>query len=283
MTRLPWIGVLFILVVSWFPPAAGAAPGRISFRIYGGGAYVSGGDLNDGLQGWADFWKANYAYQGSPYKAGAYKPVHVGFDFGGEVVFSITSRLGIGLGAEFLRAKQTTNMTFQPDIDWTFSGEPSVVPVKLSIFYGLPAGKSFRVVLQAGLGYYFAQARLESHRKPPRLIDYVIDSSAKGLGYHGGLGLEWDLSPRFALFIEAAGRYAPISGFTGKTTVTDSSGTGSWDGKLYYFGASASYIQSYNYIDLLAGEPGGAGLKFKREAKVDFSGLAARLGIAVRL
>ena len=124
MKRFAWIGALFILVTACLPPAAEASPGRIEFRFYGGGAYIAGGDLNDGLQGWADYWKARYPYLGHPYKTGANRSVHYGFDLGGDIVFQITPRLGIGLGAELLRAKRTTNMTFQPDIDWSYFGEP---------------------------------------------------------------------------------------------------------------------------------------------------------------
>jgi len=275
------LGILLVLFFAFLPKTAEA--GRLSFRVYGGGSYLLGGDLNDGLQGWADFWKANYPYIGHPYKAGTYNPVHLGINIGGDVIFKISPRFGVGLGTEFLMAKRTTNMTFQPDIDWDYFGKPSAIPIKVSGYYYLPAGNRLKVVLHAGLGYYLAKARLESHVKPPNDIDYVIDSSASGIGFHGGVGLEWELSTRLSLFVEGAGRYASFSGFEGTTTVTDSSGSGSWKGKLYYFGATKSYIENYNYIDLLGGEPGGSGLKFKREAKVDFSGFSLRLGAVVRL
>jgi len=275
---------LAVLIVLFFAflPGTGEA-GSISFRLYGGGNYLRGGDLNDGLHGWADFWKANYPYIGHPYKTGTYNSVHLGFDCGGDVIYQISSRFGIGLGTEYLMAKRTTNMTFQPDIDWDYFGKPSAIPIKLSGYYYLPAGNRFKVILHAGLGYYFAKARLESHVKPPNELGYVIDSSASGIGFHGGIGLEWELSSRLSLFVEGAGRYASFSGFEGTTTVTDKSGSGSWNGTLYYWTASKSYIQNYNYIDLLSGEPSNAGFNSYRQAKVDFSGFALRLGAVVRL
>lgn len=283
MKNKSFVIFLLILTSACLPLKAEGKTFPISFRLYGGASFIGGGDLNDGLQGWADYWKANYPHIGHPYIAGAYNPVHLGVDLGIDVLYQISPRVSVGLGAEFLMAKRTTNMTFQPDIDWAYFGQPSAVPIKLSGFYFLPAGNRLKVVLHAGLGYYLAKARLESHVKPPNAIDYVIDSSAAGIGFHGGVGLEWEFSSHLSLLIEGAGRYASISGFEGTTTVTDSSGSGSWDGKLYYFGASRSYAADYNYIDLLAGEPGGSWLKFKRDAKVDFSGFALRLGIIVRL
>ena len=92
--------------------------------------------------------------------------------------------------------------------------------------------------------------------------------------------MEWELFPKFCLLIEAAGRYAVLSGFEGKVTMV---GLGGWNGKLYYWGATASFLDKFNYIDLLLGAPEGTGFLFVREAKIDFGGFSLRAGFVIKL
>jgi len=269
--------VPLLLLFVFLPKALDASV--LTIRLYGGGTYLQGGDINSGMKGWADYYKAYYGTYGYPQQTGSFAPVHLGFDAGGDIIFHLTTRFGIGLGAEYLMATKSSTLAFQStasSFTMRFVGIPSAIPAKLSLFYFLPLGNRVRVSLHAGAGYYSASARLESHSS----IDYIIDSSAKGIGYHGGLGLEWELFPKFCLLIEAAGRYASLSGFEGDVTMV---GLGGWKGKLYYWGATASFLDKFNYIDLLIGAPGGTGFLFVREAKIDFSGFSLRAGFVIKL
>jgi hypothetical protein len=253
----------------------------LTFRFYGGGSYLQGGDLNDGMKGWTDYWKANYLLQGYPTQAGSFSPVHYGYEFGGDIIIHLTARFGIGLGTELVQASKSSVLTFQSSsttLTWTIVGKLSALPVKASLFYVLPLGSGAAISFHAGVGYYSAKARLESHMKTSDETSYLIDSSAKGLGYHAGLGLELKLFPKVFLLIEGAGRYLVLSGFEGSVTMSPSGG---WKGKLFYWGASNSYLASYNYIDLVGGAPGG--VTFVREAKIDYSGLSLRVGLVVKL
>jgi len=278
MDRKRGFGLWLVLLFALLPMTVEA--GTISFRLHGGVSYLRGGDLNDGLQGWADYWIAEYNAYGHPYQTGAFNPIHLGGNFGGDVIFQVTPRMGIGLGTEYLMAKRTSTLTFQGGVTWDYFGKPAAVPAKLSVFYFLPAGKAFQVVFHAGLGYYWAKARLESHTKSASPMDYIIDSSASGIGFHGGVGLEWTLSSHLSFLIEGAGRYASFSGFEGTTTIV---GSGGWSGKLYYCGSSAPVLAHFNYIDLLASPPSGPGFSFTREAKIDFSGFGLRVGAVVKI
>ena len=270
-------GVLFLLLSVFLPKAMNAAV--LTIRFYGGGTYLQGGDLNSGMKGWADYYKALYRTYGYPQQSGSFAPVHLGFEAGGDIIFHLTTRLGIGLGGEYLKATKTSTLAFQStssNFTMTFIGEPSAIPAKLSLFYFLPLGKRVTVSLHAGAGYYSAKARLIARTN----FDYIIDSSAKGIGYHGGLGLEWKLFSKFYFLIEGAARYAVLSGFEGKVTMV---GLGGWNGKLYYWGATASFLDKFNYIDLLGGAPGGTAIAFVREAKIDFSGFSLRAGFVIKL
>lgn len=71
-------GVLLLLLFVFLPKAMNAAV--LTIRLYGGGTYLQGGDLNSGMKGWADYWKAYYKLQGYLQQTGSFVPVHLGFN-----------------------------------------------------------------------------------------------------------------------------------------------------------------------------------------------------------
>ena len=277
-SRLVAMTVVFCLLL--IPSVLSA--GSFSFRLYGGGNYLSGGDLNKGLQGWADYWTARRIDEGYALQSGSFNPVHLGLGAGGDILFHLTPRLAVGIGTEYIAASKSTSFAFQApleSIDWEYVGKPSAVPVKLSVFYFLPLGDRMKVGIHAGAGYYWADARIESDTTGSEEINYLIESKAKGIGFHGGIALEMKLLSNISVFIEAAGRYLSLSGFTGSVTIDE--GAGSWDGTLHYWEATTSFISRYGYIDLLGGPPSGSSIFLSRDAKIDFSGASLRIGVVI--
>ncbi len=263
------------------PAAANAS--LFSFCVYGGGAYLAGGDLNKGLQGWADYWKAARNYQGYTKQTGSFNPVHLGPNAGADVIFYLSPNWGVGIGTEYLVASKKSNFTFQSatqTLNWEYLGKLSALPVKVSVFYILPLSDRLTLGFHAGAGYYWANARLESRQDINPNIEYIIDSSAKGVGYHGGISLEMKLCSGVNLLFEAAGRYAALSGFTGTVTIT---GAGGWEGTLRYWEDKTTYLDHYGYIDLTTDPPSGPTFKLVRDAKIDFSGVSLRAGIVIRI
>jgi len=269
---------LFLMIALLLLPSAMNA-GQLSFRLYGGGNYLAGGDLNLGLQGWEDFYTALRTYIGYPDKTGSAKPVHLGFNLGGDVLFHLTPNWAVGIGTEILSAKKTSNISFGSPADtwdWEFYGKPSAIPIKLSAFYFSPLSDKWAIQFHAGLGYYFAKTMLNSRTVGSESDVYIIDSKAEGFGFHGGVGLEMKLSSNLSLLVEAAGRYASISGFTGSVTYREQFG---WDGTLRYWEAKTSYSDWYGYIDLTGAAPTGENVRTSRDAKIDFSGFSLRIGV----
>lgn len=267
--------LLFLMLVA--PLATAASP--LKLRIFGGGDYLQGGDLNRGLQGWTDYWKANLNAQGYTQQTGSFNPVHLGLNVGGDVILLLSPHWGLGLGTEYIMATKSSALTFQSTtkvINWDILGKAQALPAKLSLFYFIPLTDSLTITFHAGAGYYSAKTRLGSKQES----DYIIDANGTGIGYHGGIGLEIKFFTGASLFIEGAGRYATLSGFEGNVTID---GDHAWDGKLYYWEAKHTYIDNYGYIDLLMGAPGGSAFKFVRDAEIDFSGFSLRAGIAIRL
>jgi hypothetical protein len=100
-----------VLALFVFLPMDAKAAG-LTIRLYSGGNYLQGGDLNGGLNGWTDYWKASYRESGYPNQAGSFNPVHFGFLGGGDLIFQLSPRFGIGLGAEYFRGVEI----FNPDL-----------------------------------------------------------------------------------------------------------------------------------------------------------------------
>ncbi|MCX6558201.1 MAG: hypothetical protein NTW95_12365 [Candidatus Aminicenantes bacterium] len=281
MNKKTFVGLTLLSLLLIAPLKMEAS--AFKFRIFGGGIYLQGGDLNSGLQGWTDYWKAYRNLQGYTQQTGSFNPVHFGLNVGGDVILQLSPHWGLGVGTEYIMATKSSVFAFQSltkQINWNILGKVQAVPAKLSVFYFMPVKDSLTIVIHAGAGYYSAKTRLESLTDVDPNMEYIIDASAQGTGFHGGLGLELKLSTGVHFFIEGVGRYASLSGFKGKTSIT---GDGSWDGKLYYWEATKSFIDNYGYIDLLVSPPTVPSVNFVREAKIDFSGLSLRAGIVVIL
>lgn len=76
-----------------------------------------------------------YAADGGFATTGGYKPMHGGYDFGGDVIYQIAPWIGIGAGAGCLRSPRSSTMTTMVGTESLIvTGKPvvSAVPVRLA-------------------------------------------------------------------------------------------------------------------------------------------------------
>lgn len=259
---------------------------ELDLKLFGGYNYLWGGDLNTGTEGFTNFWLDLVRAAGWSV-GGTYKPAHFGFSFGGDLIFLLSPTLGIAFGAEYLQASPETNFSLTHASD---SGniivEPnaSAVPLKVSLYVSIPSGTGFRTTLHVGAGYYLAKmssrVRLEEGGD---FIQWENTASANGFGFHGGLGFEFELSPAAALFLEARGRYAKFGGFDGDMVLSDTSGSVTESGKLYYWEEQGITAQFYPVLMVADTEPTPTSYRRNiREGKVDFSGAGVVGGLVIR-
>ena len=289
MNRKNIIGRIVCLVSVVAFVLTGTASGQglsLKVRLYGGMNYLSGGDLNDGLEGMMKYegdWAQTLGYTFS----GQFNGAHGGPTFGGDFILQITPLFGIGLGTGYLGASRESKFTLTTPVmnaTETITPDLHAVPLKLSFFLSFPSG-AITVSLHAGLGYYIATASGNWRRDE---IDgwtnnhYEVESKG-GIGFHGGLGLEFNISSHFAVFLEAQGQYASLSGFEATYLFTSSFGaTATTSGKLYYIEGDLLDGQYYPWLILETTPPSGPGYRTVREAKVDFSGGEIVAGIVVK-
>lgn len=252
------------------------ASSRLSFRITGGLNWLDGGDLNAGAEGVFDFYEYFAALLGVSHE-GDFSPARLGMNFGGELVFMITPRVGVGLGAGMLSAVKN------PAMEWTDGGDrgemryrikASAVPIRLSFHYVIPASSRMNVFLNAGLGAYPAKVEYSviwtEDGSPTG--SFGLDASKLGMGFHGGMGLECALTTIFGIVAELAGRYSSFAGFDAE--VTD----GTESGQLYYL-ESDFLSRTFATLAISDTKPPGSNV---REAKISFTGFSVTAGFFIR-
>lgn len=260
--------------------AGPAGAGRISLLLFGGGSLAAGGDLNTGAQGLADFYAAAIGVAGDTRVA----PAKLSLLFGGELAFPIATGLFITAGAEFQQTSKETLVSYARSASTDkFTARPGfqALPLKLGMaFYPIEY-----IYVRLGVSYYLAKASyFYRYEHDKAWQEWQGDATGQGLGFWGGLGLEWALNGTLAFVFEATGQFASITGFSGTGTLLDSSsaGTVTEQGKLYAFDSRTSNQTSYPVVFIRNKVPAEAGVENVREATVDFSGISIRTGFKIK-
>jgi hypothetical protein len=256
-------------------------PPTWAITISAGGQYAGGGDLNKGAVGLADYYGAAYGVEGGK----DVKPPHFGLIYGGEVAVSLTSQLSVSVGVDYFRTSQESLVTFQgqTSVD-TLTIKPmfQAIPVRVGLVY-YPFSNFYA---KLGFAYYFAKCGYTyRYEQDTSWKENSGDASANGLGLWGGLGYEFALSETFSLVLEVQGQYAPVKGFNGQDTSETSETTEPIvdQGKLYAYDVKLPGSPGYPLVIISSRRPSSdAYVENEREAKVDFSGAALRLGLKVR-
>ena len=276
-----------VLLSTLSPPG----PSRgISFglRLFGGMNYLAPGDVNEAIEEGLSSAYTDMAKLAGISVEGETKPINLGYDFGGDIIVNFTPRVGIGIGAGYIKGKKTSEIGFSNGGELTLTNKPemSAVPIRLGVFYTLPMNEMINVSFNAGGGLYLAKYsynfRLEEETGG-EWTEYNDEASANGIGFHGGIGLEFNFSPNIAFVLEGRGRYAKIGGFEGTNKFEDSGGySREEEGTLYYWKESMAPLGKYTFLFCQKDEPSYATASDVREGKVDFSGFTLSAGIKIK-
>jgi hypothetical protein len=269
----------------------GAYPSRFSLRLYGGFSRIGAADLNEGMDGYYELIEL-YEALGSGTVTGGYTPLKNGYNFGGDFIYQITPTIGIGVGAGYLRTSADSLATFSDieSIDLPATATLSAVPIRLGVFLSFPLGGNLNLTADAGAAYYAALKFDATQRIEFDAEDWMEmslsaqRSSFANLGFQGGLGLEYMVSPKMGFFVEALGRYARFKNFeTATGTNLDSGGfSDSTEGKIY-LGAKSFPDGSYSLFTVEEEPPVSdpPNLVYT-EPKIDLSGFSLQAGIRIR-
>jgi opacity protein-like surface antigen len=285
-------------------PGLALADIKVNLKLQGGWAYLTAGDVNPGTQAFFDWGKIYFAPPSGGLIEGDYEAIHTGYEFGGDLIFELNRNIGIGLGAGYLQMSSKPWDSMMVIIHVPTNGGPvygfttdtklNAIPIRMGLFLSLPMSKKFDFAAHAGLSYYLqaeyhadwyvsAMTQVES---PGQHLSTSAGKRKNGLGFHGGLGIEYRPTRRVGVFVEAQGRYARFRGLEG-TSISEPSDWGgilpsfSERGKLYY--ESVPMLPNApRLIMVQSSPPAGPGAE-PRQAVVDFSGVSLQAGIRIRL
>ena len=252
----------------------------LSVKLSGGLNYFFGGDITKGTEGLydsnADFLSsAGYSLESKT------ESFHNAVDISGDIIFNFTPQIGIGLGAGYISASETNTLTVSGAgllglEQLRSTPKITAVPIRLGLYFSLPIHRLFAVSFNCGAALYLTKYSLTLDKDWTNLNSIYHKTSAKGLGFHGGISFEINLTHRAVFFIEGRGRYAKVSNFKGKETDRVFAG---WkyvdsveEGVLYYL-----EDDNYPYLTILEEEP--SGYKIIRKGVFDLSGFSFRSGI----
>lgn len=265
---------------------------KISLKLRGGWNIFSGADLDPGSGGLYDQAVDDLSSRGLTIIRNEKKSNHSGFEAGGDLIYSITPRFGIGIGAGSVHTKRESFMFYgEQDISDDYLRATPLFEtrsLRLGAFTTFPLSSLLAISVNGGPALYFAEYKfsmrittyeLEMAYYNLFLKEFYQEAKARRLGFEGGIGFEFTANPFTVFFLEAVGRYGKISGFKGreKTSFYQDGGlrTSAEEGDLYFVQTERSPI-----LDIINGEPSGA--LSARKATFNVSGVSFFAGLKLR-
>jgi len=261
------------------PASLKASFSRFNLFLSGGGNFISGGDLNEGSQGLADYYSDYLGIQGK----GDIKPLNLSYMFGAEISFSLSNVFSVGIGADYFLRERESRVEFQSSsFTDSLTTRPKIkaIPVRV-VIYCYPVNFFY---IKTGLEYFFTECNYFYRIKEDNIFkDWTGEAKARDVGIVGGFGFVQEIVPHLDFFIEATGRYARINGFEGKTDYKDSTGlTYTEEGILYIFKHQISEENSCSLLFIRDKKPTEAGVSDVHNAMIDLSGFSIKAGIRIR-
>jgi len=239
---------------------------------------IAAGEINDGIRGVVDYYKYLISHWGQSFER-EIEPFHSGFDFGGDAIYGLTSHVGIGIGISY--AQWGSKSWLRPansEVPRRFDSTPRVkaYPVRLGAHVTIPVFRRINVTFNAGPTYYFVRYTYHMAYRPYAVVQ---KAGGRGLGFHGGIGLELEWNSRSSLFIEYQGRYGKLNTFEGTEERVFFADRLKEEGPL----CSIEYLQGSKTARRLAVyHKEMLGYPNVKRAEFDLGGFAVRIGAKVK-
>lgn len=304
------ISIWFLIVILCLFLCSNSFPGegenfkpKLSIRLMGGLGYLSVGDINTHLESYDNHLSKMTNYEGGKTK----KLNNYSSNLEVELRLDISPKFAVSVGIEYMSEKTKSyfeytgpfpfQALFEGKQNYFIKPKVKTIPLKLGIYYTLPLSSRINLILNSGLGYYFSKASLYKCHWSSNYGGYWVihtkeenyDVSSKGLGFHGGIGFEYNIANNLALVLEVQGRYARIKNLKGNRfyNLTFGVNPGVEEEGILYIGERDLTVEGYgeNCPDLIISQSKPSGDEFRgvREAALDFSGFSLRAGIRIKL
>ncbi len=287
MNRLKCV-IIAISVAVILQPGPIYAQGKLSIRLQGGGAYISGGDINPGnrtwfpppIEGWVQY--------------GSYQALRSGCEVGADIIFELNPRFGVGIGAGYIGFSGYSSMSLEPELPsinstfYTAWPRLSAFPIRTGLYLTLPWKSRLNLIANLGLSYYFSPRYSDEfyYESFPSSNSDLITTRARykktPIGFQGEFGVEYKVSRNLFPYLEARARYARFRGWQGTSVLElGSESPLTEEGKLYYE-VVPILTRAPRLLMVQSSPPDGPDGE-PRQAEIDFSGFSLQLGIRIRL
>lgn len=259
--------------------AAGAAGAPFEISLSAGGGAIDPDDLNLGARGLAGFTAASLGVPAS----GTPNDLGIALLAGAEASYRVTPWLAVGLAVDYVRGSRESSVDFTGEaVSERLTTKPTVrvVPVKAGVRFYPGSGFYFK----GSLGYYSVTASY-FYRLTQSGGWQEWRGSAKGhtLGAEFGLGGDWTVGRRTAVFAEASYRMASLDRLTGNEVFRSSAGDViTTTGDLWFYSQQGADLRNYSLLFIHAQRPTGDGVSSVSAADLNLSGMIFRAGVRFR-
>ena len=213
-------------------------------------------------------------------------------DFSIELVYQMNSNFGLSIGTGYIsrgisgslgRFSFPQGSNLSGDFAYNPLHNSHVYPVCLSAIWSYPVMLEGEIFVLGGLGYYIGKiscivTNFDHNLDDPEgrwyYFDWLYESHFHSLGYHGGIGFEYEISNQFAFFIETIYRIVNIRGFNSVNKDVDGSGIFDMLGDEIKGLADKS---TFLYAQRFGGEKEWGDIDY-RISNLSYSGISLRLG-----
>ncbi|MFZ2055505.1 MAG: hypothetical protein WAU81_15050 [Candidatus Aminicenantales bacterium] len=267
---------------------------KITLQLKGGWNVFSGGDIEKAIGGMYDNAVNLISATGAPIVQNQKKSNHAGLEAGGDIIYCVTPRFGIGIGTSRIQAGKESVLLYEV-ISTTYESlrtrpKINVTVLRLGLFYAFPFAGRLAISIHGGPALYSAEYSynmavttgsygLDIIQRGFLLTGLYQEARAKQMGLEGGVGFEFNANPFVAFFVEALGRYARISGFEGEEEATLYQ---DFHRQVFNQAGSLYYVarDQYPLLDIIP--PEGTAGGNARKATLDFSGFSFSAGLKLR-
>ena len=265
---------------------------RISLRGYGGYAKVGFDDYNTiiaGQEQYMDDWLLPLGLN----RWGNLEKIESGFTFGGDLLVGLTKNFYLTLGVGSRSYGKKTDAAWAQAVAGrlTITVEPSfcITSLTLGVSAFFPLSSKVDFYARAAPGMYWADGEFD-FRQDLEFITFegwaLSQNTAKGhgIGFEGGVGLEFMFSRKVGFFVEGGGYLVRIGELRGDWMYEDSDGISEsvTDAKIWFFEVTDDGVEYYPTFGYADSQPAGAEIRNVRPFRLNVSGLAAKVGIVVR-
>jgi hypothetical protein len=269
----------------WLAEKEGFKGVGIHLMLLAGWALIPDGDIHKGAEGLVNIGADAIAARGVDIIGRNVKPLRSGANLGGDIIYDLSPRIGIGIGFGYIHAWQVDTFRYSQFEIYEYTMESvtdlTVTTFRLGATYAVPLGRLFKLRFNAGPAFFrvnFDYVRNAAGRNFQESYNVKVKSTR--LGFQGGVTLETRFLERVSLFLKVQGRSVKMTNFKGLDVL------GGWEGAWAFPTVRNTgdlyFIPGHPYSRLAVLPEGSSDALGARKAIFDFTGADLLAGLQIR-